>query len=372
MSELIYRPGLDGVIAGTTKISSIADGLRYRGYSIEELASHATFEEVAYVVLYGERPSPTQLDEFKSQLSAASTVPSEVIEILQGLPKDSNMMDMMRTGVSVLGHWEHGSSSDQSSDAMTANAIRLFAQLPIVLAASYRIRNSQAIVDSRDEFCFAKNLLWMLNGTEPTDQAVRAVDVSLILYAEHEFNASTFTARVVTSTLSDMNSAVSAAVGALKGPLHGGANERVMEVLREVIDFGDVHGWVAKALQEKRKIMGFGHRVYKTGDPRAKFLKPLCKELADQTNNMEFEEIADVIESTVWNEKSLAPNLDWPSARLYYYLGLPIDLYTPLFVVSRITGWCAHIIEQRENNRIIRPRSQYEGPDPRAWGQRSI
>lgn len=369
MSDLIYRPGLDGVIAGTTKISSISDGLRYRGYSIEDLANHASFDEVAYLVLLGELPSPDQLREFSNQLSAEAHLPPAVIEILRLLPKNSNMMDMMRTGTSMLGHWESREDATilPSDDQMVANAIRLFAQLPIVMAASHRIRNDQLVLEPRSDFSFTKNLLWMLNGKEPTDEATRAVDVSLILYAEHEFNASTFTARVVTSTLSDMNSAATAAIGALKGPLHGGANERVMEVLREVIESGDVHGWVAKALLEKRKIMGFGHRVYKTGDPRAKFLKPLCQELAAQTDNHEFEEITEVIESTVWNEKALAPNLDWPSARLYYYLGLPVDLYTPLFVVSRITGWCAHIIEQYQNNRIIRPRSQYDGPDDRMW-----
>jgi citrate synthase len=207
----------------------------------------------------------------------------------------------------------------------------------------------------------------MLFRAEPSAEHVRAMDVTLILYAEHEYNASTFAARVIASTLSDMHSAIAGAIGALKGPLHGGANERAMDVLRAVGKKQNAEKWVRDALARKEKIMGFGHRVYKDGDPRAVYLKELCGKLAAQTGNEEMEAIADVMEHVVWEEKKLPPNLDWPAARLYHYLGLPVELYTPLFVLSRVAGWCAHVIEQHDNNRLIRPRARYTGPEPRPW-----
>lgn len=207
----------------------------------------------------------------------------------------------------------------------------------------------------------------MLFGSKPSPTQIKAMDVSLILYAEHEFNASTFTARVVVSTLSDMHSGLSAAIGALKGPLHGGANERVMSVLEDVRKSRDAERWIRSALDNKQRIMGFGHRVYKDGDPRATVLKQLCAHLAEQTGNQDLEQMADVVEKIVWEEKKLPPNLDWPSARLYYYMGLPVELYTPFFVLSRTSGWAAHVIEQLENNRLIRPRARYTGPERRAW-----
>jgi citrate synthase len=207
----------------------------------------------------------------------------------------------------------------------------------------------------------------MLFRAEPSPGHVKAMDVSLILYAEHEYNASTFAARVIASTLSDMHSAIAGAIGALKGPLHGGANERVMDVLREVGKKEKAEAWVRAALARKEKIMGFGHRVYKEGDPRAVYLKELCAGLAAETGNENLEAIADVMERVVWDEKKLPPNLDWPAARLYHYLGLPVELYTPLFVISRVAGWCAHVIEQHDNNRLIRPRARYTGPEPRPW-----
>jgi citrate synthase len=213
----------------------------------------------------------------------------------------------------------------------------------------------------------AENCLHMLFRAEPSPEHVKAMDVSLILYAEHEYNASTFAARVIASTLSDMHSAIAGAIGALKGPLHGGANERVMDVLREVGMKEHAEAWVRAALARKDKIMGFGHRDYKDGDPRAVYLKELCASLAVQTGNENLEAIADVMQRVVWEEKHLPPNLDWPAARLYHYLGLPIELYTPLFVISRVSGWCAHVIEQHDNNRLIRPRARYTGPEPRAW-----
>ncbi len=366
MTETIYRPGLEGVIAGETAISTVDGGLLYRGYSVEDLARHATFEETAYLILYGEAPTETQLGEFRSRLAGNYTVHPNVLSALRLLPAETPFMDAMRTAASLLSHWDP-EAGDNHRDANLRKAERLLAQLPVAMGALYRFRRGSEPVAPDPQRSFAANVLRLLHGESPSPQHERAMDVSLILYAEHEFNASTFTARVVCSTLSDLHSAVVAAIGALKGPLHGGANERVMEVLEEVGSPDRAEGWVRDALAQKRRIMGFGHRVYKTGDPRARFLKPLCAELARDVGREDLEQVADVIERIVGEEKGLPPNLDWPSARLYFYLGLPVELYTPLFVVSRVVGWSAHAMEQLDNNRLIRPRANYTGPTPRAW-----
>jgi citrate synthase len=244
---------------------------------------------------------------------------------------------------------------------------RLVAKLPVVLAARHRLRRGLTPIKADPQRSFAGNLLWMLHGAAPTNKHEQALDVSLILYAEHEFNASAFAARVICSTLSDLHSAITGAIGTLKGPLHGGANERVMEVIEEVGSPDRAEAWVRDALANKRRIMGFGHRVYRTGDPRATILKPWCTQLAAETNNTALETIADILEQHVRQEKNLPPNVDWPCGRLYHYLGLPIDLYTPLFVVARTVGWCAHVIEQLDDNRLMRPRSLYVGPAVRKW-----
>jgi len=366
MSETIYRPGLEGVVAGETSISTIAGGLSYRGYSIEDLAENSTFDETAYLILHGELPTASQMQAFNQRIEEAAPVDPQLLDILARIPAAAPMMDVMRTGASLLAHWDP-EVGDNSHEANLRKAERLTAQLPTVLAARHRQRNGQEPVAPAAGRSIAANLLWMLRGEEPTERAARAVDVSLILYAEHEFNASTFTSRVICSTLADIHSAVTGAIGALKGPLHGGANERVMEVLAEVGSPDKAEAWVRDALARKVKIMGFGHRVYKTGDPRAAYLKTLCGELAQETGHTSMEQMADVIEGIVTGEKKLPPNLDWPSGRLYHYLDLPVDLYTPLFVVSRVTGWSAHVIEQLDNNRIIRPRANYTGPGARKW-----
>jgi citrate synthase len=272
----------------------------------------------------------------------------------------------MRSGASLLAHWDPD-VEDNSRAANLRKSERLLARLPVVMAARHRLRHLQPLVDPDPRLSLAGNILWMTTGQRPSERSQRAMDVTLILYAEHEFNASTFTARVTCSTLSDLYSSVTAAIGALKGPLHGGANEKVMDVLHEVGSPENAESWVRKALANKVRIMGFGHRVYKTGDPRAKYLKTLCAKLAEETGNQGMEQIADTIERIVTGEKKLPPNLDWPSARLYHYLGLPVDLYTPLFVLSRVSGWSAHVIEQLENNRLIRPRARYTGPPSRPW-----
>ncbi len=364
--EPIYSPGLEGVVAGETAISTIAGGLSYRGYSIEQLAEQATFEEVAWLLLYGELPNRRQLAEFQERLARQSTIDDAILETLGRIPPEAGMMDVMRSGASLLAHWDP-EAADNGHDANLRKAERLLAQLPVVMAARQRLRHGQQPVAADSELSLAGNILWMLNGTPPSEQAARAIDVSLILYAEHEFNASTFTSRVVCSTLSDIHSAITAAIGALKGPLHGGANERVMEVLAEVGSADRAEAWVRDALARKVRIMGFGHRVYKTGDPRATILKELCGVLAEERGRHDMERMADVIERIVVDEKGLPPNLDWPSARLYHYLDLPVDLYTPLFVLSRVVGWSAHVIEQLDNNRLIRPRARYTGPEPRPF-----
>ncbi len=358
--------GLEGIIAGQTAVSSIAGGLAYRGYSIEDLARNARFDEVAFLLLHGELPKGAELSAFRQRLARDATVPHDVIEIIRAIPPAAPLMDVMRTACSALAHWDPDAQNN-SREANLRKAERLLAQLPVVLAARHRLRQGKEPVAADRHREFAENMLWMLTRREPTQRAIAAMEVSLILYAEHEFNASTFTARVVASTLSDLHSAVTAAIGALKGPLHGGANERVMEVLKEVESADKAEAWVREALAKKRRIMGFGHRVYKEGDPRATLLKPLCKELAAEVKQEQLEQTADIIERVVREEKKLPPNLDWPSARLYHYLGLAVELYTPLFVVSRVTGWSAHIIEQLDNNRLIRPLADYTGPPPRAW-----
>jgi citrate synthase len=293
-------------------------------------------------------------------------VPPPIIETLRKIPNAANGMDVLRSGASLLAHWDPD-RDDNSREANLRKAERLLAQLPVLVAARHRLKQGKEPVAPERGRTLAANLLWMLFRAEPTPGHIRAMDVTLILYAEHEYNASTFAARVIVSTLSDIYSAVTGAIGALKGPLHGGANERVLDVLHAVGKKENAEPWVREALARKEKIMGFGHRVYKDGDPRAEYLKTLCAELAAETGNEELESIAGVIERVVREEKKLPPNLDWPTGRLYHYLGLPTDLYTPLFVVSRVAGWSAHVIEQLDNNRLIRPRARYTGQAGRPW-----
>ncbi len=366
MADPIYSPGLEGVIAGETAISTIAGGLQYRGYSIEDLAAHATFEEVAYLLLEGHLPNAKDLAAFSSRLNASAQVAPAIIDFLGKIPPGVPMMDILRTGASALAHWDPD-RADNSHAANLRKSEHLLAQLPIVMAARYRQAKGQKPVAWNPKLSLAGNILWMLFDKTPTERLTKAMDVSLILYAEHEYNASTFAARVVCSTLSDLHSSIVAAIGALKGPLHGGANEAVMEVLAEVGTADKAEAWIRDALAKKRRIMGFGHRVYKTGDPRAAYLHGLCRELAAETGHEDMEAMADTIESVVRSEKKLPPNLDWPSARLYHYMGLDVDLYTPLFVLSRVVGWSAHVIEQLDNNRLIRPRANYTGPEPQKW-----
>lgn len=359
MNELPYFPGLEGVVAGETAISSIEDGLRYRGYEATQLAARTTFEETAYLLLHGELPNCEQLASFRQRLSAAE-VPPRILDIVHSLPESSNGMDVLRSATSLLAHWDPDAQSNEPA-ANLRKAERLVAQLPVILANWHRRTQGLGPTTPKRDGSLAEKLLEMLHNRPASEAEVKALDVTLVLYAEHEFNASTFTARVVSSTLSDLHSAITAAIGALKGPLHGGANERVMEVLEQVGSPDRAEAWINTALANKQRVMGFGHRVYKQGDPRAEYLKPFCQKLAADRGQSQYEEIAEVIERAIERAKGLRPNLDWPSARLYHYLGLPVPLYTPLFVISRVTGWCAHVIEQLGNNRLIRPRAKYIG-----------
>lgn len=361
-----YSPGLEGVIAGETAISTLAQGLSYRGYGIEELTAKSNYEEVAYLVLYGELPTAKQAAQFHEQLMVAMKIPAEIVEGLRKIPRGANSMDVLRSATSLLAHWEP-EVDDNSHEANVRKAIRLLAQMPVAMAARERVTSGKEPVAADPSLSFAGNVLWLLRGEKPSARHVQAMDVSLILYAEHEFNASAFAARCICSTLSDLHSSITGAIGTLKGPLHGGANERALEVLLSVGSAEKADKWIHDALARKERIMGFGHRVYKTGDPRAKFLKTLTVELAKETGNEDLERTADIIETVVMQEKKLPANVDWPCARLYHYLGLPIHLFTPLFVVARTVGWSAHVIEQLDNNRLMRPRSLYVGPQARKW-----
>jgi citrate synthase len=362
-----YSPGLEGVIAGETAISTVEGGLSYRGYPVGELCQHACFEEVAYLLLYGELPNSRQFSEFQQRVAMARRLPEAVKQMFPAFPKWSSPLDVLRTAVSALALFDQD-AADPSPEANIRKAERMLAQMPVIIADHYRISQGLLPVLARQELSFSANFLYMLRGEEPTPEEVRALDVSLILYAEHEFNASTFTARVIVSTQSDLHSAIVGAIGALKGALHGGANEKVMDVLKAAGGPTTAERWILDALARKERIMGFGHRVYKTGDVRAGILKTFAQEAAARggAELLAWEETADILERIMAEKKAMYPNLDWPAGRLYHALKLETPLYTPMFAMSRVTGWSAHVIEQMHNNRLIRPRGLYIGPDVRS------
>ncbi len=359
-----YSPGLEGIIAGETAISSVEHGLQYRGYPVQELADHATFDEVAYLLLHGELPTTTQLEAFCQRIYRAMELPPLVLNVLSSLPQNTTPLDVLRSGVSLLAHFDPD-TEDLSVEANLRKAERLLGQIPVLIASHFRLARHQSVVPPRADLRHAANFLWMLQGKEATPQAVKAFDVSLLMYAEHEFNASTFTARTIISTESDLHSAVVGAIGALKGRLHGGANEKVMEVLRAAGGPATAADWLRGLLARKERIMGFGHRVYKTGDVRAGILKTYARAAAAEADMLHWEETAEIIERIMAEEKNLFPNLDWPAGRLYHALGLEIPIYTPIFAMARITGWSAHVMEQASKNRLIRPRGLYVGPAQR-------
>jgi citrate synthase len=363
-SSDVYSPGLEGITAGETAISTVTGGLRYRGYPVTELAEKATFEEVAFLLLHGDLPNKKALADFRQRIAASAALPAALHELFERLPKTAAPMDVLRTAVSVLAMYDP-EVSDNSHDANVRKAERLLGQIPVAVTESFRVSRGQKPVPSRSDLPLAANFLHMLRGTAPDALQSRAMDVSLILYAEHEFNASTFTARVVCSTEADLHSSIVAAIGALKGRLHGGANEKVMDMLRQAGGPESAESWLRSALERKDRIMGFGHRVYKHGDVRAGILKKYAREAAEAAGQGKWEKTAAIIEKVLENEKNLLPNLDWPAGRLYHAMGLEIPIYTPIFVMSRVTGWSAHVIEQLDNNRLIRPRARYTGPELR-------
>jgi citrate synthase len=366
MTTPAYSPGLEGVIAGPTAICTVEGGLSYRGYPVGELAEKATFDEVAHLLLHGELPTSAELAAFTTRVAAARRLPPPLRELLAALPNWTTPLDALRTAVSTLSHFDQD-VSENGHAANVRKAERLLAQIPVVVADHYRISQGLQPVMARQDLSHSANFLFMLTGAEPSAGTVTAFDVSLILYAEHEFNASTFAARVIVSTLSDLHSGITGAIGALKGPLHGGANEKVMDILRAAGGPDTAEKWVRDALARKERIMGFGHRVYKAGDVRAGILKGFSERMAKGNPDLEaWETTAATIEQIMAAEKNMFPNLDWPAGRLYHAMNLEIPLYTPIFAMSRIAGWAAHVIEQLDNNRLIRPRALYSGPQPRS------
>jgi citrate synthase len=359
-----YSPGLEGVIAGESAISTVTGGLRYRGYPITELADQCSFEEVGYLLLHGELPKKAELAAFHSRIAAARQIPDSLVTLFKAMPKNVPAMDACRTAISVLAHYDP-EVNDNSTAANRRKAERLMGQIPVAVAAQYRISQGEEPIAPQDGLPIASEFLRELTGKVPSKEDTKAFDVSLILYAEHEYNASTFTCRVVCSTMSDLHSAIVAGVGALKGPLHGGANEKVMDILLATGGPDKADKWTRDALARKERIMGFGHRVYKTGDVRAAYLKKYAQEAAQRAGTEQWEKAAEIMEEIMANEKNMFPNLDWPAGRLYHAMQLAVPIYTPIFVMSRVTGWSAHFIEQAENNRLIRPRGLYTGPEVR-------
>ncbi len=364
-----YSPGLEGVIGGESAISRIdveRNRLIIRGYDLVALTEGASYEEVAYLLLHGDLPTAEQLHRFSAALAAERTVPGQVLEILGQAPPDAHPMTLLRTGVSALALYDRD-AEDNSREANIRKAARIIAKAPTLIAAGYRLGHGEDPVAPDETFGHAENLLYMLRGSAPAGHETSAMDVSLILYAEHGYNASAFAARVTASTLSDLHAAVTSGIGALAGALHGGANEQAMAMLLEIGDPSKAEQWVLDALAEKKKIMGFGHREYKSGDSRVPSMKQVARAISAATGESKWVEMGETVETTMIREKGIHPNVDFPCGYTYYMMGIPIPLYTPIFVASRIAGWAAHVIEQHENNRLIRPAHIYTGEEPRPF-----
>ena len=359
--------GLAGVTAGTTHLCTVGKegaGLTYCGYDIYDLAEHASFEEVAWLLLRGELPTKSELDGYIGTIKANRGLPDALKTVLEMVPANAHPMDVMRTGVSFLGNIEpEGDFSNQ-----LATADRLLACLPSIMAYWHRFHTDGERIDTEtDDDSIAGHLLTMITGETPPELHRKSLDTTLTLYAEHEFNASTFAARVITATLSDMHSAVTGAIGALRGPLHGGANEAAMELIARFDSAEAATAGVHEMLANKDLIMGFGHRVYTTSDPRNAVNKRMSKALADERGDTTLYDVSEAIETVMWDEKKLFANADFYAATVYHFMGIPTYLFTPIFVCSRITGWTAHIMEQRANNKLIRPAADYIGPPLKAW-----
>ncbi|MFD1019010.1 citrate synthase [Thalassobacillus hwangdonensis] len=360
--------GLEGIVATQSSISSIIDDqLTYVGYDIDDLAENSSFEEVIYLLWNLKLPTSDELDSFKKELVSSMEIPEEVITHLKSYDlKTVHPMAALRTAVSMLGLYDE-ESDVMEEEANKRKALRLQAKIPTVVTAFARIRNGQDPVSPKSDLGFAANFLYMMNGKQPEDIEVEAFNKALVLHADHELNASTFTARVCVATLSDVYSGVTAAIGALKGPLHGGANERVMKMLSEIGEVDNAIPYIKERLEKKEKIMGMGHRVYRKGDPRAKHLREMSKELTKLTGHSKYYDMSIKIEDYIKEEKGLPANVDFYSASVYHSLGIDHDLFTPIFAVSRVSGWLAHILEQFDNNRLIRPRAEYVGPKKQSY-----
>ena len=369
MTDQAYSPGLEGVIAGESALSRIdveINRLILRGYDLVELTENACYEEVAYLLLYGALPTAAELAAFNQELRTERALPGPVVDLLRTAPADAHPMDLVRTAVSALAFFDV-ETRDNSHEANVRKTVRLMAKIPTAIATGHHFAQGLEPVAPDAELDQAANLLYMLRGERPPAYEVEAMNVSLILYAEHGYNASAFTGRVVASTLADLYAAVTAAIGALGGQLHGGANEAAMEMLLQVGDRETAELWVLDALREKKKIMGFGHREYKNGDSRVPSMKKVGRQIAEAVGEAKWPDLADVVEGTMLREKGIFPNVDFPCAYTYYMMGIPIPLYTPIFVSSRVVGWAAHIIEQHDGNRLIRPNHIYVGQEYRAF-----
>jgi citrate synthase len=359
-----FKQGLEDIVAAPSSICFI-DGekgiLSYRGIDIHELAEKSNFEEVCYLLWFSRLPKQRELDDLAETLARNRAVPSNVFEIMRKFPQDANPMEVLRTAVSALSLYDPDAPSN-SHEANLRKVYRLTGQVASIVAAIDRIRQGKEPLTPDPSLKHAANFVYMLTGKKPDATAERAFDVALILHADHEFNASTFAARVTAGTLSDIHSATTSAIGALKGPLHGGANQEVMKMLLEIGEVENTAAYLRDALSQKKKISGFGHRVYRTEDPRATHLRQMSQNLCKSSGNSKWFEISRIMEETLKREKNINANVDFYSATVYYTLGIPVDLFTPIFAVSRISGWTAHILEQLENNRLIRPRAEYTGP----------
>lgn len=359
--------GLEGIIVGDTAISTVGKegvGLTYRGYDIHDLAEKSTFEEVAYLLIYGQLPTAAQLQNYRDRLIKLRRLPNEIKQTLESIPSSAQPMDVLRTGTSMLGTLE--SESKQYTGYNIAD--RLIAITPSMLAYWYQFHQNKVRIDTMsEEQTVAGYFMHLLLGKKPEDDVRRCVDVSLILYAEHEFNASTFAARVTTSTESDFYSAIVSAIGTLRGPLHGGANEEAMRLISQFKTPEQAEQDIKEMLASKTKIMGFGHRVYKKSDPRSDIIKGWSEKLSKTARDGYLYQVSERIEKIMWDEKKLFPNLDFYSASAYHFCGIPTSLFTPIFVMARLSGWSAHIFEQRANNRLIRPEAKYIGPAPRPF-----
>ncbi len=357
------KKGLIGIVVDETTISKVMpdiNSLTYRGYPVQDLCDKCRFEEVAYLVWYGNLPNTLELRKFESEERENRRISINLTKIIEHMPKKSHPMDVARTAVSIMG-LEDKEASDNSPEANMRKAMRIFAKMPTVLAAFYRIRKGKKILKPNKKLTFSENIFYLFFGKIPQKEITKAFDVSLILYAEHGFNVSTFTARTITSSLSDMHGAVTGAIASLKGPLHGGANEKVMELMNKIKTPKKAEKWINNAINKKEVIMGFGHRVYKSGDSRVPTMKKHFLKVAKIKKDKKLHKIYTTLEEVMLKRKNIYPNMDFPSGPAYHLMGFDTDFFTPLFVVARVTGWTAHIIEQHAANKLIRPLSKYSG-----------